>query len=195
MATPREHFDRLAKIKPLLKADAATLEDLRSTRSQREAEFKKALQRLTDFMKSNKKSVMAGKPNSLKDQLARKDCDPKLTTAAKFAKQEIAAYDQFCSGPALTGLRRIKGNAKAFRKALDEVAEDTKKREKAKAPDVDTYRQLLMAWTKVEEDYSRHLDDAVDFPDKLGFDKGRAIKKLESDFSWEINEYCADDEF
>ena len=196
MATPREHFDRLVKAKQLLKADADALKDLRATRNQREGDFKKALQRLTDFMTSSKQGVVNGKPITLKEQLARKDRDPKLAPAVKFAKEEIEAYDKFCSGAASDGLRRIKGDAKAFRKALAEVVEDTKKREKARAPDVEAYRQLLMAWTKVEEDFSDHLEDAVDFPDKLAFDKGRALKKLETDFSSDIHEYdFEDDEF
>ena len=53
-----------------------------------------------------------------------------------------------------------------------------------------------MAWTKVEEEFEDHLEDAVDFPDKLAFDKGRALKTLETDVSSNLYEYSVqDDEF
>lgn len=195
MTTPREHFDRLVKAKKLLKADADDLKQLRSTRDERETEFKQSLQAFTDYMKDKKNAVIDGRAATLKDQLAQKDRNPKLALAVKVAKNEIDAYAKFCSGDAVAGLRRIKGDAKAFRKALQDLVDDTKKREKAHAADVDAYRQLLMAWSKVDEEFRAHLDDALDFPDKLAFDKSRALKKLESDFSSNVYEYVAEDEF
>ena len=195
MATSREHFDRLVKAKKLLKTDADDLKNLRSTRDAREADFGKSLQAFTDYMKDKKNAVINGKSATLKDQLARKDRDPKLALAVRVAKSEIDVYAKFCAGDAVAGLRRIKGDAKAFRKALQEVVEDTKKREKTHAPDVDQYRQLLLAWTKIDDEFRRHLDDASDFPDKLAFDKARALKKIESDFSSNIYEYIDEDAF
>jgi len=49
--------------------------------------------------------------------------------------------------------------------------------------------------TKVDEEFADHLDDPIGWPDKLAFDKSRALKKLETDFSLNINEYIAEDEF
>jgi len=195
MATVREHFDRLVKAKKLLKADADDLTQLRSARDEREAEFRKSLKAFSDYINDKKNGVIDGRPATLRAQLARKDCNPRMVLAFKVAKSEIDAYAKFCAGDAVAGMRRIKGDAKAFRKALQEVVDDTQKREKAHAPDVDAYRQMLLAWTKVDDEFGDHLDDAIGFPDKLAFDKSRALKKLETDFSLNINEYIAEDEF
>ena len=195
MATVREHFDRLLKAKKLLKADADDLAQLRSARDGREAEFRKSLKAFSDYINDKKNGVNDGRPATLRAYLARKDCNPRMVLAFKVAKSEIDAYAKFCAGDAVAGLRRIKGDAKAFKKALQEVIDDTQKREQAHAPDVDAYRQMLLAWTKVEEEFEDHLEDAIGFPDKLAFDKGRALKKLETDFSLNILEYIAEDEF
>ena len=71
MTTPREHFDRLIKAKKLLKADADDLKQLRSTRDERETEFKQSLQAFTDYMKDKKNAVIDGRAATLKDQLAQ----------------------------------------------------------------------------------------------------------------------------
>ena len=195
MATVREHFDRLVNAKKLLKADADDLTQLRSARDEREAEFRKSLKAFSDYINDKKNGVIDGRPATLKAQLARKDCNPRMVLAFKVAKSEIDAYAKFCAGDAVAGMRRIKGDAKAFRKALQEVVDDTQKREKAHAPDVDAYRQMLLAWTKVDEEFDDHLVAAIGFPDKLAFDRSRALRKLETDFSLNINEYIAEDEF
>ena len=153
MPTVREHFDRLVKAKKLLGADADDLAQLRSARDGREAEFRKSLKAFSDYINDKKNGVIDGRPATLRAQLARKDCNPRMVLAFKVAKSEIDAYAKFCAGDAVAGLRRIKGDAKAFRKALQEVVDDTQKREKAHAPDVDAYRQMLLAWTKVEEEF------------------------------------------
>jgi len=191
MPTPKEHFDRLVKAKQLLQADVASITQLRQSKVRKRDSFESCMSTLLDLMKASKTHLSGGKAVSLKEQLKLKGHDPKLDVYYKMAKREIDDIAAFYAGELPPVVRRCKGNALAFRKALKELEGDVKQKAKGTTPEADQFRQLWIAWKTVDEKYAHHIEDAIDRSEKKSFDKSRALKKLEDDFAPKFNAFDA----
>jgi hypothetical protein len=124
--TSKEYFDRFVKLKKLLQADAASLTGLRQSKVRKHDSFESCMKAILGLMKDAKTLQLNGKKSSLKEQLKLKGHNPKFDIYDKMAKTEIDDMATFYAGEVAPAVRRAKETAKAFRKAIKELASDVK---------------------------------------------------------------------